>query len=472
MSNMKYDLLLFQLGPVQEFIAQAAKVEDLWGGSYLLSSLVLAGARAVPGWDAAKRTNDGFVFPNFSSGSVIDAMEGAERIPTIPNRFLVKVPAGEGRVWGAAVVDAVRARLCEFAEGLPAGGKEQVDQFLQTSWAVLSSEHVSGDMKEDYAAITGILSARRNLRDFSPWREAVVTGPKDFLSGKETALSSRRGAMNLIKLSLPGRVGKTVQVRYPDDDKYIAVVAMDGDTMGARLSDLADEAAHRAFSGKLADFAREAIGIISENGGSPIYVGGDDVLAVFPAKLAVEGARSLRRKFESVVGGTASAGVAVGSVKAPLQDMVVRAHEAEHRAKNSYGRDAVVIDVYKRSGETHTWGGKWNSQGLDIFTDFREVMKGEAFKRFPYKLAALLRPYELEKLDAAGAHDMADVIATEFLHAWTQCDGNETDTVALSLVKSYFKEVEKGCAKAADFLSVFLCEVFVNRPRDAKEDEE
>ena len=35
------ELLLFQLGPVQEFIAQAAEVADLWAGSYLLSSLIL-----------------------------------------------------------------------------------------------------------------------------------------------------------------------------------------------------------------------------------------------------------------------------------------------------------------------------------------------------------------------------------------------------------------------------------------------
>ena len=43
--NTKKDreLLLFQLGPVQEFIAQAATVGDLWAGSYLLSM-------ALPGY--------------------------------------------------------------------------------------------------------------------------------------------------------------------------------------------------------------------------------------------------------------------------------------------------------------------------------------------------------------------------------------------------------------------------------------
>ena len=39
------ELLLFQLGPVQEFIAQAATVGDLWAGSYLLSMAQICSAK-------------------------------------------------------------------------------------------------------------------------------------------------------------------------------------------------------------------------------------------------------------------------------------------------------------------------------------------------------------------------------------------------------------------------------------------
>ena len=40
------ELLLFQLGPVQEFIAQAETVGDLWAGSYLLTfPQILCGRR-------------------------------------------------------------------------------------------------------------------------------------------------------------------------------------------------------------------------------------------------------------------------------------------------------------------------------------------------------------------------------------------------------------------------------------------
>lgn len=59
------ELLLFQMGPVQEFIAQAATPVDLWAGSYLLSSLVLAGIKAVPNY------SESLVFPTLKDGTVL-----------------------------------------------------------------------------------------------------------------------------------------------------------------------------------------------------------------------------------------------------------------------------------------------------------------------------------------------------------------------------------------------------------------
>ena len=51
------ELLLFQLGPVQEFIAQSATPEDLWAGSYLLARVTLSGI------DALGKCSD-LIFPN------------------------------------------------------------------------------------------------------------------------------------------------------------------------------------------------------------------------------------------------------------------------------------------------------------------------------------------------------------------------------------------------------------------------
>lgn len=44
---LKPAFLKFQLGPVQEFIAEARSIRDLWSGSYLLSWLMAAGMKAL-----------------------------------------------------------------------------------------------------------------------------------------------------------------------------------------------------------------------------------------------------------------------------------------------------------------------------------------------------------------------------------------------------------------------------------------
>ena len=51
MDQEQKDLLLFQLGPVQEFIAQAEKIGDLRVGSELLSELTAAALEVIPDYE-------------------------------------------------------------------------------------------------------------------------------------------------------------------------------------------------------------------------------------------------------------------------------------------------------------------------------------------------------------------------------------------------------------------------------------
>lgn len=468
----KKELLLFQLGPVQEFIAQAAEVSDLWAGSYLLSSLILAGERAVPGWDDEKKVNPNFVFPNFTDSTVIDAMEGPAKIPTIPNRFLVWVSEGEGRKIANDVKKAIGDKLREFAKDLPVGAEEQVEQFAQMSFAVLSVPCDTEKMGEYYRRLGEILAARRAVREFESWRETVETGPKDFLSGTETALKDGLGAMNLIKRKIYGQQRqKTNPVpRFRGKaDTYIAVIAMDGDRMGLNLSKFAKAEEHRDFSGALARFATAVEGVVRKHGGALIYAGGDDVLAVTEAKQAIECAKELRRKFGEVKGFdgnplTASAGIAVGHEKVPLQDLIHAAHSAESRAKNDYGRNALALDVYKRSGEILNWGCNWgancDSKALEVLEKLSES-RGGLPARFPYKLAELLMPYG--KIDSS----LKGVVELEFDHAWERSAGAEVPAAIKSAADAYLDECCKQ-KRINDFLALFLCDTFIAREREKK----
>ena len=472
--NTKKDreLLLFQLEPVQEFIAQAATVGDLWAGSYLLSMLVWAGLQQVPDKD------ENVVFPDLSTDTVRKALED-ERIPTIPNRFLTWVPAGRGKDVADDVKKAVKAKLDEYVGKLSLGdlgvkaAQKQVDQFLQMTWAILPSEEVSGKMGNDYKAIGRKLALRRNVREFEPWKENVDPSVKDFLSGKETAIRDGRGAMNLIKEQLAEDCGKAVQEVFEKDKdgktkkaKYIAVIAMDGDRMGETLGGFEKEDDHQKFSSALAKFAGKVGGVVEMYGGYLIYDGGDDVLAVVSARDAIDCANALRDLFGAeVTGKTASAGIAVGHRDVPLQDLVHKAHAAESRAKSDYNRNALAVSVFKRSGEILEWGCKWGSKALDIFRELRDSLGGNLSGRFPYKLAELLQPYG----DITKDMKMKEVVLHEFEHAWERSTQKTMSADLADAVSKYLGDVFGENGKPKDFLDLFLCETFIDRPREGEE---
>ena len=459
---MERELLLFQLGPVQEFIAQAETIGDLRVGSELLSELTAAALETVPAYEMT------CVFPAVEKGH----LEG------IPNRFLACVPKGEGEALAKRAADAAQAKLMAIAEGcwpklkgVPQTRHEaylaQVKAFLQTTWAVLKTP--SGDMGADYRTIGKLMALRRNTRAFDAWHEEVSAAVKDFLSGKEAALdvadnrssnrNSGRGAMNLIK-----------KARTTDDDKvvtknlgkYIAVIAMDGDHMGEKLSGFRSADEHRAFSRKLADFARQVK--IDAEDGLLIYAGGDDVLAVVKATRAIEIAQNLAKQFRDTVredGVTASAGIAIGSSKAPLQDLIHEAHAAEGRAKHGYGRDALAVSVLKRSGEILKWGCAWDSRAFDIYRRLTE--QSGNLSRFAYKLAGFLDPYALKKGDLDETGTMRQVVLEETLHTLKQTEG-AGDVLTRECLEAYLDEPSVR-EHPEDYLGLFMCEAFINRPR-------
>lgn len=139
--------------------------------------------------------------------------------------------------------------------------------------------------------------------------------------------------------------------------RYVAVLVLDGDSMGEWLSRaLAEggEAAHQDISQKLASFAQKARQVFAASfpNAVPIYLGGDDVLALAPAEEAVPLALALAEQFHEVAAGrTASAGIAIAHWLEPLGDLLQAAREAEKRAKRLPGKDAIAVELQPRGGE-------------------------------------------------------------------------------------------------------------------------
>ncbi len=176
--------LLMQIGPVQDYIAQARRTLDLWSGSYLLSYLVGTGLTYI----ALHYGPDNVIFPNLCGQPIFDLLlkdeiwtqakvqppeSGSDKtlwdqfdydtpygrqrllIPSLPNRFLAILPAEDCENVAKKVEKTIRStyqaianKTWEWATQNLASAKcwsdtrkarfdHQVAQFLQIAWKVL-----------------------------------------------------------------------------------------------------------------------------------------------------------------------------------------------------------------------------------------------------------------------------------------------------------------------------------------------
>jgi len=196
---MTSHLLLFTIGPVQDFIAQARRTRDLWYGSHLLSELSRAAARSLADAGAL------LVFPALPRGHgelelCITPLRAGEQPPlNIANRLLAEIPDGTDperlarkaredvrRCWRdqiAAPVKRACARL--LADGIEMTWNEQIDTLLEftAAWVPL------GDYTQARIELDRAVAARKHLRDFVPWQQLRGGVPKSSLDGaRETVL--------------------------------------------------------------------------------------------------------------------------------------------------------------------------------------------------------------------------------------------------------------------------------------------
>ncbi|MBX5451887.1 MAG: type III-B CRISPR-associated protein Cas10/Cmr2, partial [Thermogemmatispora sp.] len=160
---------------------------------------------------------------------------------------------------------------------------------------------------------------------------------------------------------------------------YYALLQMDGDQMGTLIGEVQHQANHRAISEALSTFAREHVpGIVEDkHPGKLIYAGGDDVLALAPLAQMFSLASALQQTYSKIVGpsiqtasngtrtATVSMGIAIAHHLMPLTLVRRMAREAEEQAKQRYGRNALVVTILWRSGNTLSAGCRWSYPFLD-----------------------------------------------------------------------------------------------------------
>ena len=167
-------------------------------------------------------------------------------------------------------------------------------------------------------------------------------------------------------------------------------------------------ALHASISDALNNFASHvAPAVARAHAGTMIYSGGDDVLALLPARRAVACADALQKAFRGVddesppgltsidgrqflaMGGKASmsAGIAFVHVKEDLRLALQAARKGEKKAKDC-GRNALSLQFMRRSGEHAEVVLGWDLTSW--FQDMVEMFAGDVTDRWVYRLRAEL----------------------------------------------------------------------------------
>jgi len=176
MEQIANSVLVFSLGPVQSFIAEARRAADLFTGSTILSELAKAAAQAIG--------TGKLVYP----ASVKDV--------NVPNVLVACLPAKDAPSVAQRAQDALRQRWHEIAdsakqkfaelgvvdETFDAIWNRQLENFWEIYWAI--AEDTSG-YPDAYMRARAALDAAKRSRLFAPSEEP---GIKDTLSGQREAL--------------------------------------------------------------------------------------------------------------------------------------------------------------------------------------------------------------------------------------------------------------------------------------------
>lgn len=167
-------LFLFTVGPVQSFIAQARKTQDLYSGSFLLSHLSDIAIAKLNTFVSSCE----LIFPN-------------KEIASKPNRFIAKIECEDPEKIGSELRSFVQneyRKICEdivakLSLSAPKGFDQQIDYLLDLHWIALDFEE--GEYASKFSELESYLGAVKNVRRFHQFQEA---GRKCSLCGERNVL--------------------------------------------------------------------------------------------------------------------------------------------------------------------------------------------------------------------------------------------------------------------------------------------
>ncbi len=191
---MNQYLFLLTISPVQTFIEQARKAQDLFAGSRILSLLCWQGIKIIG--------NENVIFPNIKKEKADELTLNKNSFDlSLPNRFIAQIPSTDNlREVGKNIEKAIRDKWLKLADETlklqklsePKGFNQQISQLLDIHWAF--EEIKENDYKTAYSNLEALVGSIKNVRTFEQYSYAGIgeQGRKCSLDGERNALFYRK----------------------------------------------------------------------------------------------------------------------------------------------------------------------------------------------------------------------------------------------------------------------------------------
>lgn len=274
--------------------------------------------------------------------------------------------------------------------------------------------------------------------------------------------------------SLKNKFGKSFQ----DYHKYIAIVHSDGDNVGKivnMIGKVETEISH--FSNALIKYTKNCTEIIYENGGAPIFCGGDDLMFIAPVIYGEHNIfdliEKLEKKFEDDVAKeyrgkletfykendtpvseqkfpSISYGVSITYYKFPLYEAKMMSYDLLKEIKASDEKNRILVKFMKHSGQTIPLNIKKEEQNkVELFNETTQFIKAqnsnkEFLNSFTYRIEQL-KPLLLAcLLDSEPDKKLHNFFYNFFNENYTK-NKNFYDALIyyLKKVKEYYKTIDQ-----------------------------
>ncbi|MBT9281099.1 MAG: type III-B CRISPR-associated protein Cas10/Cmr2 [Hydrogenibacillus schlegelii] len=244
-------------------------------------------------------------------------------------------------------------------------------------------------------------------------------------AGPDEVRRRKKAALEALRKFLDEAFGEGSGGRLLRPHPYYALLVSDGDHMGRIIDAQTSPDQHRALSLRQSRFALRAAELVASSacGGSLIYSGGDDVLALVPLHRALDCAKKLSDTFRSFLGSfsapdkngrispTLSVGLVIAHHLEPLSDVLDLARKTEKAAKSLPQKNALAITLSKRSGSQRTVRGRWGVLDERLRWLIELLRTGQLSDRLAYDLKTLART--LRPTDPAQASDLEEAARKE-----------------------------------------------------------